>query len=443
MYADALDYLSTFINQKRRDKFVPLDIPRHALMLLDNPQNAYPIVHITGTKGKGSVGAMITSILQEAGLRVGLFSSPHLQDFRERIKINDLLISEAEVVELVNRLRPVLAEVPEITWFGAVAMMAFTYFREMNVDIAIIEAGLGGRYDVTNVIIPALSVITSLSYDHMAVLGHSLSEIAYHKAGIIKPGVPVVSALQTAPALAVIEKTAHENHAPLTLIGRDWHFQPCGGNLSVECWRAGDPPQKYQTVLIGQHQAINGTVALATVDILRQQGYPVTQNAIRQGLQQVNWPGRFEIIRENPRIILDAAHNADSARWLKRTLAERFSESPRVLVFGAKSDKDIEGMLVELLPDTDHFIVTLAFDSKAEAPGVIADIARTQGYAGTIEVIPSVSDALVAAQTHAAAGLVCVTGSLYLVGEVRTLYGLAAGQAVNVLRERNSCLGMA
>ncbi len=444
MYADALNDLYTLINQKRRDKFMPLEIPRQALSLLDNPQDAYPVIHITGTKGKGSVGAMTAAILQASGLRVGMFSSPHLQDFRERIKINDDLISEAAVVEHVNRLKPILEHLPEMTWFGAVMVMALNYFREMNVDIAVVEAGLGGRYDATNIVSPVLSIITSISYDHMALLGYSLAEIASHKAGIIKPYVPVVSAPQPAAALAVIQQTADENHAPLTLVGRDWHFRPCGSRLSVECWRAGrdgEPLQKYQTALLGEHQAMNGTVALAAIDTL---GLTIPESAIRQGLQQVNWPGRLEIVQEQPTVILDAAHNADSARWLKRALMERFSEQPRVLVFGAKSDKDIEGMLTELLPAVDHLIVTLAFDSKAESPEVIAEIARSGGYAGTIKVIPFVPDAMAAAQQAASdEGLICVTGSIYLVGEVRTLYGLEAGQAVNVLREKISCLGMA
>ncbi|MBZ0309292.1 MAG: bifunctional folylpolyglutamate synthase/dihydrofolate synthase, partial [Anaerolineae bacterium] len=338
MYADALDYLYTLINQKRREKWMPLEIPRLALTRLDDPQNTYPIIHITGTKGKGSVGAMTAAILQASGLRVGMFSSPHLQDFRERIKINDELIPEAVVVEQVNLLKPVLAELPEMTWFGAVMVMALNYFRDKNVDIAIIEAGLGGRYDATNIVSPILSIITSISYDHMALLGYSLAEIAAHKAGIIKPYIPVISAPQPAAALAIIEQVADENHAPLTLIGRDWHFRPCGSHLSVECWRAGrdgETLQKYQTALLGEHQALNGTVALAAIE---ETGLAIPESAVRQGLQQVNWPGRLEIIREHPAVILDAAHNADSAHWLRRALTERFSEQPRVLVFGAKSD---------------------------------------------------------------------------------------------------------
>lgn len=437
-YSDALDYLAALIAPKRHERFMPLDVPRKVLALLDNPQNAYPIVHITGTKGKGSVGAMTAAILQEAGYRVGLFSSPHLQDFRERIKINDQLISEIEVVELVNRLKPVLATVPEISWFGAVAALAFTYFNDQQIDIAIIEVGLGGRYDATNIVTPVVSVITNLSYDHMAILGHTLPEIAFHKAGIIKKDVPVISAPQPPEALAIIEKTAAENHAPLTLIGRDWHFEGCGGNLNMECWQAGKATlQTYHTVLLGEHQSINGTVALATIDILNSQGFEISENAIKRGFLQVNWPGRLEIIYKKPRVILDAAHNADSAYWLRKALLERFADIPRVLVFGAKSDKDIEGMLTQLLPAVDHFIVTLALDSKAESPEVIAEIAKRQRYKGTIDIIPFVPDAMETARRYATqTGLVCVTGSIYLVGEVRTLYGLVAGQAVNVAREK-------
>lgn len=439
-YTDALDYLATLIVSKRRERFMPLEVPRKMMAQLNHPHESYPIIHITGTKGKGSVGAMTAAILQASGLRVGLFSSPHLQDFRERIKINQQMIGERDVITLVNRIKPIIKNLPEISWFGAVSAMAFTYFKDMEVDIAVIEVGLGGRYDATNLVTPIVSVITSLSYDHMAILGHSLQEIAFHKAGIIKKNVPVVSAPQHPEALAVIERTAVQMDAPFTLVGRDWQFESQGSNLKAEYWQAGktsETLQHYQTTLLGEHQAINGTVSLATIDTLCQQGFSVPLSAIQQGLMQVNWPGRLEIIGEKPRLILDAAHNADSAHWLKRALLERFPDIPRVLVFGAKSDKDIEGMLAELLPAVDYFIVTLALDSRAEAPDVIADIARRQGFTGTIELIPFVPDALETARQYATqTGLVCVTGSIYLVGEVRTFYGLKAGQAVNVTREK-------
>lgn len=440
-YQETLDYLYSFINHNltRQERYhanlMTLQRMEHLMDLLGHPHREYPILHLTGTKGKGSVGAMSAAMLEAAGYRVGLYSSPHLQDFRERFKINQTLIDPQAIVEIIQDIKPALEQVPQLTWFEVVTALAFEYFRREEVEIALIEVGLGGRLDSTNVVTPLVSVITSLSMDHMAVLGNTIEQIATEKAGIIKQGIPVVSAPQSPTALQVLEQTAQASHSPLTVVGRDWPLVTLGGNLSREQWQTaplGQPMQTYQTRLLGQHQAINGTVALATMELLAQAGWDIPLKARKQGLMNVNWPGRLEIVRNEPLVILDAAHNAASAQWLAQTLVERFAWQPRILVFAAKSDKDIEGMLQALLPISDHLIVTQAVDSRAEAPDNIATLAREQGYLGLLSVIPEVPLALQTAEQLAGqSGLVYVTGSLYLVGEARSTYGLVVGQAVS------------
>ena len=438
-YQETLDYLYSFINYglRRQDRYAPeqmlLERPQAMLAQLGNPQDAFPIIHLTGTKGKGSVGAICAAMLQDAGYRVALFSSPHLQDFRERFRINDQLIEEDEIIALIDQIRPVIEQTPGLIWFEIITAMAFMYFRQQKPDIAVIEVGLGGRLDPTNIVSPLVSVITSLSLDHTTLLGNTLTDIAREKAGIIKPGVPVISAPQQPEPQAIIEAVARERHAPLTLIGREWQFESLDGDLAVERWRAapqGAELQSYETVLLGRHQAINATVALAIVHELTQHGFTVPQTAIVNGLAQVNWPGRLEIVRKNPVVVLDAAHNGASARCLHETLTERFSAHPLITVFAAKSDKDVEGMLAALLPITHHLVITQAVDSRAESPENIAELARSLSFERPIDIIPDVAHALSEAERLAGPnGMVCATGSLYLVGEARDFYNLAVGQA--------------
>jgi dihydrofolate synthase/folylpolyglutamate synthase len=436
-YSEALDYLYSFINWEveRHVRYAPevmtLDRPRRVLTELGNPHNQYPVIHITGTKGKGSVGAMCASALRVAGLRTGLYSSPHLQDFRERFRINNLLISQDDFTALVNEMRPVIDTVPDITWFEVTTALAFLYFAQQNVDAAVIEVGLGGRLDATNVVTPVVSVITSLSYDHTHLLGDSLASIAREKGGIIKPGVPVVSAPQPPEALDVLTEIAAERNAPLTLVGRDWLFTHRASTLNDTeflAGPAGQPPEAYCTKLSGEHQALNATVALAALDHARQAGVAITPDAIRVGFAEVDWPGRLEVVPYTPTLVLDAAHNAASARRLRVALEELFPQRPLVLIFGASADKDVSGMFEELLPIVDHLIVTQAIHPRAFAPDELAALAHQQNYSGSIDLIPAVDKALERASTLAGTkGMICTTGSLFVVGEVRSLCGLPVG----------------
>ncbi len=449
-YPEAIDFLYSFIDHKRQraqryaPERMPLERPTRLMGRLGNPQQAYPVVHLTGTKGKGSVGAMLAAMLRAAGYRVGLYSSPHLQDFRERLRVNDQLIASGILAALVSDLRPVLEDTPHITWFEAVTALAFEHFRRQAVDVAVIEVGIGGRLDATNVVHPLASVITSLSLDHTALLGDTLPEIAYEKAGIIKPNVPLISAPQPPEALAVIEAHAEAQQAPLTLVGRDWHYTPLEGDihLRVERWQAapqGAAPQPYETSLLGQHQVLNGTVALAAAAVLNAQGLAIAPEAQRAGLRRVNWPGRLEIVRQAPLVILDAAHNGASATWLAKTLRHYFPHQPYTLVFAAKADKDIDGMLAALMPITQHLILTQPLDTRGAPMDTVLEHARAAGYTGEAALIASVAEALAAAQDRTPAeGVICVTGSMYLIGEARTVYGLQPGYAVSLDAENDN-----
>ncbi|MBN1680601.1 MAG: bifunctional folylpolyglutamate synthase/dihydrofolate synthase [Anaerolineae bacterium] len=436
-YSEAIDYLYGFINWEveRHMRYSPetmtLERPQAALAALGDPQNDYPVVHITGTKGKGSVGAMCAAAFQAAGLRTALYSSPHLQDFRERFRVNNQLITPADFTAMVNRMRPVIDAIPDITWFEITTVLAFLYFAQQNVDVAVVEVGLGGRLDATNVVHPVVSVITSLSYDHTHLLGNSLALIAGEKAGIIKPGVPVVSAPQPPEALAVLAEIAAEREAPLTLVGCDWLFTPSASAWNYQAFRAapaGHALQPYCTALAGEHQALNGTVALAALDHANLAGIPVSQDAIRAGLKCVDWPGRLEVIEQQPLLILDAAHNAASAHRLSEALTDLFPQRPLVLVFGASADKDTAGMFEALLPQVDRLVVAQAVHNRALSPAEIAVVARAQGFEGPVDEIPDTRAAIEHANVCAGpTGLICVTGSLFIVGEVRTVCGLPVG----------------
>ncbi|MCB9437532.1 MAG: bifunctional folylpolyglutamate synthase/dihydrofolate synthase [Anaerolineales bacterium] len=432
-YSDALDTLYSFINYelKRQDRYSPdvmtLERPLRLLELMGNPHQRYPTVHLTGTKGKGSVGAMTAAILQASGYKVGLYSSPHLQDFRERFQINQQMVSQEDVAQIVYDLKPLFEAVEELTWFEVTTALAFEYFARQGVDIAVIEVGLGGRLDATNVVRPVVSIITSLSYDHTHLLGNSLASIAAEKGGIIKHGVPLVSAPQDLEALEVLERICQERQAPMTLVGREWPYTSYPVELTGQ--RVVANGIEYRTPLIGQHQAINTAVVTAAIEHVRQAGIAVPETAAHEGLASVSWPGRLEIVQQNPALVFDAAHNRASARCLREALQSLFGERPLTLVFGAKGDKDIVGMMDELLPYVDHLVITQAIDSRAEGTDTLVAIAHQTGYTGPITVQPVVGEAVQFALANTK-GMVCVTGSLYVVGEARTVLGLQPGKAI-------------
>lgn len=433
-YQEALDYLYSFINLEQRtiDRYhaskMDSERPSHLLDLLGNPHQKYKSIHIAGTKGKGSVAAMCASVLSASGYRVGLYTSPHLREFRERIRIVSAAdpegyISKADFTYHLDQIKPLLAEVPGVTWFEIVTAVAFNYFADQQVIGAVIEVGLGGRLDATNVITPMVSVITNLSLDHTNLLGNTLSEIAFEKGGIIKLGVPVVSASQPEEALNQLQKLAHERGAALSVIGRDWQFSGHSHELVVT--RSGDKmfipePSRFNLALAGDHQLENATVAIAALNIVRPFFPNVTLEAIHLGLEKVEWDGRLQIIHAAggyPTFLVDTAHNADSATKLKAALLNDYQYERLWLIFGAPEDKAIVKMMQLLFPLAAGIIVSAADHPRAAAPHQLALLAKSQGF--NVVEADDIESALFEVFKIAEAGdLICATGSIIFVGDL-------------------------
>ncbi len=454
-FAEALDYLYSFIDysQERSYRYSPdvfdLARTRQLLQRLGDPQAAYRTIHVAGTKGKGSVSALIASSLRAAGHRTGLYTSPHLVHFTERIRLDDREIAEAELARLVEELKPHVAEIPGLTTFELVTALGFLHFAQAGVDVAVIEVGLGGRLDATNVITPQVAVITSLSYDHMHLLGDRLSDIAREKAGIIKPGVALVLAPQQQEADHVVERIAAELGAPLVKVGRDWLYAPGGHDLahqSLHIWSAAEQPlmdafvesgggeewapPRYEIPLLGYHQVVNAAVAYAALRVLRERGLSVTEEAVQRGFREVRWPGRFQVLSSDPAVVIDSAHNRDSALKLRLALDDYFPGAPVTLIFGASADKDISGMLQELLPRVSRLILTQAVHPRAADPEEVAALAH--GHGARAEVVAPVEQALRRAIERARPGEVIVSaGSLFVAGEA-----LAAWERVRPAADR-------
>lgn len=441
-YQQALDYLYSFVDYsvKRSYRYsaevFDLQRVRDLLHILGDPQDHYSSVHIAGTKGKGSVSSLISSVLKAAGYRTGMYSSPHLQRFTERIQVNGEEIPEVKLAALVDRIKPAVEQVPEQTTYELITALGFLYFAQEEVDWAVVEVGLGGRLDATNVIVPQVAVITSISYDHMHLLGESLSDIAREKAGIIKPNVPIVVAPQQYEAEKVIASIAEERQAPMIQVGRDWLFAPGKHDhekQSLQVWSAGEQdlmdefvdtagseewaPPRYEIPLLGYHQVINAAVAYAAIQVLRGRGAEVQDQDIRSGFGQVHWPGRFQILSSAPVIVVDSAHNRDSALKLRIALDDYFPSRKVTLVFGASSDKDIYGMFAELSPRVHRVIATSADHPRSEEPDRIAEHARAHGL--KVEIIEPVKQAVIQAiQGANPEEVILATGSLFVVGEV-------------------------
>ena len=424
-YSEALDYIYGFTNYEIKpgyryspdviDPFREFEV----LELIGEPHQSYPSIHIAGTKGKGSVAALCASVLQAAGLRTGLYTSPHLVSFTERIKVDGQEIEPDEVVQLVADLRPFIDQVAGITTFETMTALAFAHFRRRQVDVAVIEVGMGGRLDATNVVTPLVSVITTLGYDHTHLFGNTLHEIAGEKAGIIKEKVPVVCAPQAAEALEVVEQKAAECQAPLTLVGQDWWFESEQSTLDGQVFKAGpagEPGETYRTPLLGRHQALNATVALAALDVVKPHFEGLDDNAIKSGFAQVRWPGRLQILSRRPVVVLDGAHNIDSAQALAAALNDLFPERRRILVIGVTGDKDVNSILSTLIPLADTIVATQAQHPRGMPVDELAQ--RFKKLGADCHSVPGVANALQQAlQLAGPDDVVCVTGSLYVVGD--------------------------
>lgn len=444
-YQEALDYVYSFVDYSltRNLRNLPekFDLGRMHLLLaeLGNPHQAYPVVHIAGTKGKGSVSAMCASALVEAGYSVGFYTSPHLSDYCERIRVDHKNISHQDFIRLVGYLKPYIERIPQLTTFEITTALAFTYFAQSKVDVAVIEVGLGGRLDATNVVSPLVCGITSLSLDHMNVLGDSLTMIAREKGGIIKPGKPVVLAPQKEEARRVIEKIAIERGSDLIQVSRDFHFAQRSRSLSGQSlyvWASEEQaqvdefiesggltdwePLRLNIPLLGYHQIENAATAYALLAVCRREGLEINDRAIQRGFERVSWPGRFEILQRNPLVIVDSAHNRDSALRLRLALDDYLPGQPVIMVFGASEDKDIKGMFAELLPRIRQVIATQSVHPRAADAGLLVAIAHQFGVKAQA-VVPleeAVQKAILLAENEA---VVLVTGSIFVAAAARDI----------------------
>ncbi|HSA59912.1 MAG TPA: folylpolyglutamate synthase/dihydrofolate synthase family protein [bacterium] len=372
------------------------------LARLGNPQEKFRSVHIAGTNGKGSTAAMIAAILEEAGYRTGLYTSPHLQDFCERIRVDGMPITPDEVLKQARHIREVEDE--PLTFFELATAIGFLHFAEEGVDLAVVETGLGGRLDATNVIQPVLSVITTIARDHTAQLGEALEEIAFEKAGIVKPGVPVVVGLVPPEALEVIREQASKKGA---------RFVPVVMDLI---------PPNIPIRLEGAHQRRNANLALATVDVLNALGeIRVNRDAVWRGFENVRWPGRLETVSaepEGPWILLDGAHNPEAMRAVRDYLEENLEGRKLTVVLGAMADKDLRGILTEIAPLASRIIVTAPAVERAAAPAVLAEHASSFGLDAIVcRGVPEAMGRIV--EEIAPEEVLLITGSFFTVGEAR------------------------
>ncbi|KPV52904.1 folylpolyglutamate synthase [Kouleothrix aurantiaca] len=435
-YQQAIDYLYSFPDSESRLPRTPAEfnLPQTAALLraFGEPQQSLRCVVVAGTKGKGSTSVFLEAIARAAGLRTGLWTSPHLHSYRERIQVSRQPISQAEFIAAIERLPGVLegysrAEFGEPTIFQLGFALALRYFADQNVDLAILEVGLGGRYDSANVVTPALSIITSISYDHMAILGDTLTKIATEKAGIIKAGVPAITTAQDPEAMDVIVRTAARVGAPL-YVAAPAHYalvsdgiMPLGAALPTQF----DPYARYggptKTALRGTFQRDNARPATGAALLLRDAGLPIGDDAIAAGLAGAQWPGRMEVVEGAPTIVLDGAHNGDSAAKLLASLEATYPGQPIVFVLGVSQGHSAEHILETLLPRARAVVLTQSTHPRAMDTTPLAELARPLLPPGAaLEFASTPTDALARARALAGPdGIVCVTGSLFVVAGAR------------------------
>lgn len=448
----ALEFLYGRINYERAAAYTygaadfPLERMRDLLARLGNPQQQLKIVHVAGTKGKGSTSAMIAATLSAAGYRTGLFTSPHLVDLEERIAIDGQQCSREELVSLVNRLQDVVSEMDaraalqpgEVgpTYFELTTAMALLHFVARGAAAAVLEVGMGGRLDSTNACLPEVAVITSISLDHMRQLGDTLALIAAEKAGIIKPGVPIVSGVTADEPREVIEQISEERNSRLVQAGRDFrydytppkHVEHSIGSGVLNYYRADataktrfSPALEHvELSMLGEHQAANAAVALATIDVLREQGWQISERDVRAALSSVRSPARVEVIARHPTVIVDVAHNAASIAALLATLDTSFAARRRVLIFACARDKDVRAMLALALPAFDQVILT-RFEKNPRGLSVV-ELTSLAAELGGEHCRPceTPGEAWEVAKTMLApTDLLCVTGSFFIAAEMR------------------------
>ncbi len=422
-YEQAIDFLHGRIDYERVSASLSatdfkLERMRGLLEQIDNPHRGIPVVHIAGTKGKGSTAFLIAEVLRASGYRVGLFTSPHIECFEERIRINGTPVSRTELVRRIDRIATVAARIDaepgalNPTFFELTTALGWLHFREQKVDIAVLETGLGGRLDTTNVCEPVVTVITTISRDHTQILGSTLAQIAREKAGIIKPGIPVVSGVEEPEPRQVIEQIAQQHQSPMTTVGTvessgGFRERPDSGFIQRAGFR-----------MRGPHQVHNARVAFATVRVLQEGGWVIPEEAIETGSNRWNVPARIEVVGHNPLQILDAAHNWASAQALLETLQD-YEARPRLLVFGTSADKDARGLLRRLLPVVETIVLTEFQSPRAIPLPELARLARSITARPLHLVRNSIAAWKTARRLCPPGGLCCAAGSFYLAAEIR------------------------
>lgn len=433
-YRAAVDYLESFITGNTeppadRDAAGKARMATMAALLdaLGNPQRAFRSVHVTGTSGKGSTSTLIASVLQAAGIRTGLHTTPYLQEPVEKVLVDGCPVSPGALADGVETLRDALAGQPalaaQVSFVQLWTALTFLLFARAGVEMAVVEASLGGRYDATNVLQPEVAVITNVGHDHLSVLGPTLADVAYHKAGIIKAGTPTVTACDGPDTLPIIVRTADEQAATLWVLGRDLELTVrrvdqagCGLDLAT-------PTGTYRNLhigMLGRHQAVNAATAVATIEWLRRRGVDVPDRALRDGLAAARFPGRFEVVQRDPLVLLDGAHNREKAQSLRAALDEVFPNRPITFLLGVGASKEAAEVVDALLPVAGHIVCTEApVIAKAAVPAHrLASLVHERGVSVAVEPDPQAA-VEAAIQRATRDGLVCVTGSLYLVGAVR------------------------
>ena len=447
-YSVALDFLGSLVNHERRplrrreNGTQTLTRIRRLLKKLGNPESSFRSVHIAGSKGKGSTATMLARMLSSNNLKVGLYTSPHIVDVRERITIDDEMISERDMTRMISKVALQVDDVPKSrpTYFEFLTAVAFQYFADQQVDIAIVETGLGGRLDATNVIKPEACAMTSISLDHMAQLGNTVEEIALEKAGVFKPDTPVISAPQPDGVKKALKLVAQKVGAPVYFAGDDIRF-----TYRFEASREGGPQARIGVTtpnghydhllvpLVGKHQAINCGVALGVLDQLKTRGFELNDELSMSGLSKVRLQGRMEILCDKPRVLGDGAHNAASIEALMRAIGQNVPYDSMVLIFGCCEDKDVSGMLRQMRLGADKIIFTRIKSPRSADPDDLATrFAEVSGRMA--QVVESLAEAMVIAEKAVTPeDLICITGSFYLVSEAKSLFADHPHRAMTTL----------
>lgn len=419
-YKKSLDYLYSL---EKYGMVFGLTQIRKILKAIGNPHEEFFSIHVGGTNGKGSTAAMIASILEKEGYKVGLYTSPHLINFTERIKINGKEIEEKEVIKLTDWMRERIGAYgiePHFTFFDFTTAMAMQYFKQNMVDLAILEVGLGGRLDSTNVINPLLSIITNVSKDHVEYLGKNILKIAEEKAGIIKKKRPLITAASQPRVINLFSKICRQKGSSFYRVGKDFRYITRGDmnfdyeGLNRKLWGV-------HINLMGFHQIINATTALGAIEILEDLGYTVSTQAMLEGLRDVRWPGRLEMISQSPRVILDGAHNQAGATVLKEYLEKELKYRNLILLIGIMKDKDIKSILHLLTPLADQIILTRPKIDRAASPLLLQE--KIGNNCKKVWIIEDLEDAIKKGiSMMGKEDLLCITGSLYTVGEARAFF---------------------